>query len=136
MSTSPEDPKDTRRGSIYRQSLLYVFVGVTSAIIELVIFQVLCTSNAVSVGFANVCAMVVSTAYNFTLNGRVTFQAQGNKVLCLIKYLALFLFNICFTTICISLLTSAGVNPVVAKVCMMACVVVWNFILYRRFVFI
>lgn len=121
--------------SIGRQGILYLIVGVSSALIEVVVFQSLYVFGLLSVGMSNVVAVVLSTAYNFMLNGRITFRAQGNKVLSLVKYLMLLLFNICFTTFSISWLVSMGCESLIAKIGTMGCVALWNFVLYRKFVF-
>lgn len=130
-----ERSNDPPASSIGRQGVLYLLVGASSALIEILTFQTLFTLGIFSIEFSNIIAVVVSTIYNFLLNGRVTFKAQGNKFLCLVKYLALFFFNLCFTTIMISWLVSIGWSSLVAKLFTMCCVVLWNFVLYRKFVF-
>lgn len=131
----PTPPPESGKAHLARQGGLYLFVGVTSALIELVLFQALYQFGVLGVELANIVAVVVSTTYNFTLNGRVTFQAQGNKAWCLVKYLILFAFNTTFTTVTIAWLVGAGVSSLVAKLATMCCVVLWNFVLYRKVVF-
>ena len=47
----------------------------------------------------------------------------------------LFLFNTTFSTLTITWLTSLGLYPFIAKILTMACVIMWNFVLYRKFIF-
>lgn len=136
MMNFPSDKDANPNRSIAHQGVLYIFVGVTSALVEVVLFQVLYQFGILSIELSNVVALMVSTSYNFLLNGRVTFQAQGNKAKCLVKYLILFAFNVAFTTMAIAWLVSMGWDSLIAKLATMCCVVLWNFVLYRKVVFV
>ncbi|WP_165251902.1 GtrA family protein [Adlercreutzia sp. ZJ304] len=122
--------------SILRQGALYIFVGVSSALIELILFQLLYHFEILNVELSNIVAVVIATIYNFLLNGTVTFKGTKNPLLSLVKYLLLFAFNLAFTTITISFLVSIGWDSLIAKLITMACVVLWNFVLYRKVVFV
>lgn len=121
--------------TVARQGFFYLVVGITSALIELVLFQVLYRLGICSVEASNIIALVCSTTYNFILNGRVTFKGVRNPAWSLVKYLILFAFNMTFTTFAISWLVGMGWDSLIAKLCTMACVVLWNFVLYRKVVF-
>ena len=84
---------------------------------------------------ANVTAVVVSTVFNFLVNRNVTFKSTSNPLRSLVLYLILFALNTTFSTVAISLLAAHGVYPLVAKVCTMACIVLWNFVLYKKVIF-
>jgi putative flippase GtrA len=120
---------------LLRQGFLYVVVGTSSALIELVLFQVLYTIVGINYAAANITALVTSTAYNFLLNGRITFKGVTNKLWCLVKYLILFAFNTTFTTLAIGFLLGYGWPSLIAKLATMCCVVLWNFVLYRKVIF-
>jgi putative flippase GtrA len=120
---------------LLRQGFFYVVVGTTSALIELVLFQILYSLIGLNYATSNITALTTSTAYNFLLNGRVTFKGVSNKVKCLIKYLILFAFNSTFTTLAIGFLLGLGWHSLIAKLATMCCVVLWNFILYRKVIF-
>lgn len=127
--------KTSARPAIVRQGFFYLVVGCTSALIELVLFQVLYQFGICSVEVSNIIALVTATTYNFILNGRVTFKGVTSPMRSLIKYLILFAFNMTFTTFTISWLVGMGWDSLIAKLCTMACVVLWNFVLYRKVVF-
>lgn len=116
--------------------MLYLGVGAMTAFLELVLFQGLYSSGIVGVAPANVIAVLTSATVNFLVNGNVTFKGLQNPVRSLIKYAILFVFNTIFSTTVISLLVSIGWPSFVAKVLTMLCVVTWNFILYRKVVFV
>lgn len=121
---------------IARQGALYLFVGAATALLELVLFQFLYACGVMDVAPANVTAVLVSTAVNFLVNGNVTFKGTRNPLKSLVKYIILFAFNTVFSTVVISLLVSIGWPSLVAKMLTMLCIVVWNFVLYRKVVFV
>lgn len=117
------------------QAIKYLVVGGSSAVIELVLFQLLSAVFAIPLAAANVTAVVVSTVFNFLVNRNVTFKSTSNPLRSLVLYLILFVLNTTFSTVVISLLAAQGVYPLVAKVCTMACIVLWNFVLYKKVIF-
>ena len=117
------------------QAIKYLIVGGSSAVIELVLFQLLSAVFAIPLAVANVTAVVVSTVFNFLVNRNVTFKSTSNLLRSLVLYLILFALNTTFSTVAISLLAAHGVYPLVAKVCTMACIVLWNFVLYKKIIF-
>ncbi len=119
----------------FAQALRYGAVGITSAAIELVIFQVLSAVVHVALAWSNIIAVVLSTTFNFIASRKLTFKSTANPVRSLVLYLLLFAFNTTFTTTGISLLSSWGVYPLLAKIATMACVVLWNFVLYKKVIF-
>lgn len=123
------------RSKIVLQGIKYLSVGAGTALFEVALFQVLVLCS-LHVAVANVCAVFVSTAANFLLNGKVTFAGASNQRTALIKYLALFAFNTIFSTTVISIGEHLGAPAVLVKVATMCCTVSWNFVLYRRWVFV
>ena len=114
----------------------YLLVGGSSALIELLLFQGLYALMHIDIVAANVCAVVASTAYNFSLNRTITFKSASNPLRSAVKYLLLFAFNTCFTSAAIAYLVGADMPSVAAKLITMACVTIWNFFLYRKVVFV
>ena len=117
------------------QAVSYVGVGAGTALLEIALFQVFLFLG-MHVGVANISAVGVSTVVNFILNGKVTFAKTSNRIISFIKYISLFAFNTAFSTVILSWMTSLGAIPVVVKVITMCCTVSWNFILYRKWVFV
>lgn len=113
----------------------YLFVGGSSAVIELALFQLL-VMMGLALAVANVVAVVIATAYNFLLNRSWSFGHTGGALASLVKYLLLFAFNTCFSTIAISTISPAlGIPAIAVKVVTMGCIVVWNYVLYRSVIF-
>ena len=121
--------------TVISQFIRYGFVGGVSAILELALFQSLCIFTNVGIAQSNIIAVLASTAVNFAMNRSVTFRSTSNPAKSLVLYLMLFLFNTTFSTLTITWLTSLGLYPFIAKILTMACVIMWNFVLYRKFIF-
>ena len=128
------DPQPAPKKTLF-QAIKYLVVGGSSAVIELVLFQLLSAVFAIPLAAANVTAVVVSTVFNFLVNRNVTFKSTSNPLRSLVLYLLLFALNTTFSTAVISLSAAQGVYPLVAKVCTMACIVLWNFVLYKKVIF-
>lgn len=117
------------------QAIKYLVVGGSSAAIELVLFQLFSAGFGVAVAYANIAAVVISTVFNFLVNRNVTFKSTANPARSLVLYLLLFAFNTTFSTTVIAFAASYGVYPLAAKLFTMACIVLWNFVLYRKVIF-
>lgn len=133
-SGAARDPQPAPKKTLF-QAIKYLVVGGSSAVIELVLFQLLSAVFAIPLAAANVTAVVVSTVFNFLVNRNVTFKSTSNPLRSLVLYLLLFALNTTFSTVVISLLAAQGVYPLVAKVFTMACIVLWNFVLYKKIIF-
>lgn len=134
VAAAVRDPQPVPKKTLF-QAIKYLMVGGSSAVIELVLFQLLSAVFAIPLAAANVTAVVVSTVFNFLVNRNVTFKSTSNPLRSLVLYLLLFALNTTFSTVVISLLAAQGVYPLVAKVCTMACIVLWNFVLYKKIIF-
>lgn len=117
------------------QIIAYLAVGGGTALFELVIFSTLYYALAIDPAVANILAVVVATATNFLLNGTVTFKGSSNLVRSVVFYILLFLINTCFSTCTVSYFVGIGVPALGVKLFTMACIVAWNFVLYKKVVF-
>ena len=134
VAANAGNPQPAPKKTLF-QAIKYLMVGGSSAVIELVLFQLISVVFAIPLAAANVTAVVVSTVFNFLVNRNVTFKSTSNPLRSLVLYLLLFALNTTFSTVVISFLAAQGVYPLVAKVCTMACIVLWNFVLYKKIIF-
>lgn len=123
------------QNTLKRQGFFYLVIGVSSALIELLLFQLLYEVLKLPVEPSNVIAVITATTFNFLMNKSVTFKGTSNPLRSLILYLLLFAFNTTFSTLTIRALVGMGVHSFFAKIFTMACIVLWNFVLYRKVVF-
>ncbi|MCL2756660.1 MAG: GtrA family protein [Coriobacteriia bacterium] len=129
---------------LIKQGSRYLIVGFSSVAIELTLFWLLYEligyKTALSfVGLSlvpsNVIAILVATLYNFIMSRKWTFQSTSSLPRSITLYLILFVFNQVFSSTVIVLLVDVGVHSMLAKVITIACIVCWNFVLYRTVVF-
>ena len=118
------------------QILTYVLIGGGTALLELIIFSTFYYVLLLSPAIANIIAVFIATATNFLLNGTVTFQGSSNLIRSAVLYVLLFLFNTCFSTFTISYLVGVGLPALGVKLFTMVCIVVWNYVLYKKVVFV
>ncbi|MDR2672530.1 MAG: GtrA family protein [Coriobacteriales bacterium] len=131
-----EPPRPTLEiASILRQGGRYLIVGFSSALIELVLFFSLHELLAAHIILSNVCAITIATAYNFWLSRTWTFRSVSSLPRSAVLYLLLFVFNQVFSSVTIVWLVGLGLLPILAKLFTMACIVCWNFVLYRQVIF-
>jgi putative flippase GtrA len=117
------------------QILRYIVVGGASALIELLLFLGCYEFMHIAIAYSNVIALVSSTVVNFSLNRQWSFKSSSNLVGSMVKYGILFIFNLGFSTVVVIWLVGFGLPSVFAKAMTMACVVCWNFVLYRKVIF-
>lgn len=132
---TPTESKRESLKALVSQIVRYAFVGGASAAFELVVFQALYALADMGIAPSNIIALVASTAVNFTMNRSLAFKSSANPTRSLVLYLVLFAFNTTFSTLAITWLVSLGLHSAVAKLMTMVCIVMWNFVLYRKVIF-
>lgn len=123
-------------GKTTRQAITYLAVGGGTALLELVAFQGLYTLTPLGVANSNIIAVALATICNFALNGTMTFDNCSNWVRSALLYALLILFNTTFSTVAIGWLIDMGALSLLAKLATMLCIVIWNFFLYKRVIFV
>lgn len=118
-----------------KQILIYLAVGLSTALLEFILFELLFHFTHVGVVFSNIIAVIVATLTNFALNGKVTFKNTSNMLRSGILYLLLFIFNMVFSSTAISIAVEYGIPESVIKLTTMVCIVLWNYVLYKKLVF-
>lgn len=143
MNNSPTAPNKTASAenksdslkALVSQIVRYAFVGGASAAFELIVFQILYALASMGIAPSNTIALVASTVVNFTMNRSLAFKSSANPARSLMLYLVLFAFNTTFSTLAITWLVGLGIHSAVAKLMTMVCIVMWNFVLYRKVIF-
>ena len=143
MNNSPTAPNKTASAenksdslkALVSQIVRYAVVGGASAAFELIVFQILYALAGMGIAPSNTIALVASTVVNFTMNRSLAFKSSANPARSLMLYLVLFAFNTTFSTLAITWLVGLGIHSAVAKLMTMVCIVMWNFVLYRKVIF-
>lgn len=122
----------------------YMSVGVLSFLTEYASFVILIgllSSVGNDVIISQTLSFSLALVVNFLGNKKFTFSDKTGKFVKntanqVTAYLLLASFNLLLTNIIIYVLThSLAVNPLVAKLMVMALVVLWNFAIFNKFIF-
>lgn len=117
------------------QAVKYLFVGGSSAVLELVIFQLLYKCVLLDVVVSNILAIILATIYNFTLNRGFAFRSSTNMARSIALYLVLFCVNSAFSSGMVFLFQENSLPVFFGKIIAMCCTVSWNYYLYRNIIF-
>lgn len=117
------------------QAVKYLFVGGSSAVLELVIFQLLYKCVLLDVVTSNILAIILATIYNFMLNRGFAFRSSTNMVRSIVLYLVLFCVNSAFSSGMVYLFQENTLPVLFGKIIAMCCTVSWNYYLYRNIIF-
>ena len=113
----------------------YVLIGGVLFVTEWLLFVLL--TLVISIAVTNFIAMAVGATVGFLLNGRFAFQNSSNIWRSAALYIVLFFINLAFSTLAIwFLMDTFSISKNIAKFLTMPCIVMWNFILYRKVVFV
>lgn len=120
----------------FAQFRRYVIVGLASFVLEYGLFALCLKGLGWSYLAANTLVYPVVCLVNFALNRQWTFAASGNVLAQALRYLALLAFNLVAGNAVLYLLCDGlGVDALIAKIAVMALIVLWNFGIYKWLVY-
>lgn len=115
----------------------YLVIGITTFLLDFAIYKLLILGFDFNEIPANLTSVLLSLIYNFTMSNFWTFKAgSGNKRKKLVKYSMLASFNYVFNnTLFAYLVSNTEFDDLLLKVFVTGLVVLWNFVLYRSWIF-
>jgi len=118
----------------FRSIWRWALVGVTTAIIDYIIFVLLylVVSNVL---LANFCAGLVSISFNYTAHYFWSFKSQTEHTKVGLKYLINLITFWSISTLLLKALINAGLDPKIAKLIPIPIIAPLSFISLRFFVF-
>ena len=120
-----------------RQLFYYLVVGGLTVIVDVGLLAVLHESYGVPLGLATTVAFCTAVVVNFLLN-RTVMSSQGSRGLTqhALRYVSLVVANYVITLAVVTTAGHVGDRYLVAKVAVVAVSTMWNFLLYRYWVFL
>jgi putative flippase GtrA len=114
----------------------YLVIGGFSVIVDVGLLALLHESFGVSIAIATTAAFGTSLVVNFLLN-RIAMSSSGSRGLTrhALRYASLVVANYVITLVVVTTAASVGGQYLVAKLAVVAASTVWNFLLYRHWVF-
>lgn len=128
------EKKETRKRGL-EQITKYFGVSFTQTFVEFGVFAFL---EVIGLPFriANTVAIACSGTYNFVMNRNITFKASSNFVRSVILFILLYVWNLLFSNMMMSLLPDIlSIQTTVVKVFCMCCQGVWGFLLCKYVIF-
>lgn len=120
---------------IQKQFFKYIFIGASTALIELLLFAFFRRILYVNIKLSNILAVITATVLNFSINKGWTFKSSNRLYRSLLLYIILFVFNTSFSTFTIAFLAQHGVLDICGKLITMILITAWNFVIYRKIIF-
>ena len=114
----------------------YLLVGVVAFALDYAVFWVLWRFATLDYLLANASGMLCGFLLSFVLNRRYVFGTSAASGRVLGRFAAANIVSLAFASLVLSVLVrGVGLPTEGAKVLVSALVPLWNFLLYRRFVF-
>lgn len=114
----------------------YMVSGVVAFLSEYLIFTLLIYLSSHNIVFSNVVSMSTGFIISFLLNRHWSFKSKSNPYIQLFMLFFLFIINLFISTGTIYLLShSIGLTPFISKIAMMIFISLWNFVIYKKYIF-
>lgn len=114
----------------------YLSSGSLGMLSDIGIFAVLIWCCQVNVLIANGVAAILSTLLNYFLQRVWSFKAKNTVASSLLKYFNVWLFNLFFTMFYLFLTVEYwGLNSLWMKISTYAFITIWNYLLYKNYVY-
>lgn len=113
----------------------FLVVGVASFAIDLGLLALLHEVGGVDLWIATPIAFLASLVFNFLVQRKFTFQSEVRAHVSFLKYVALVVFNVVATDVIVNVVAAAGISYAVGKVIATVSTTVWNFLLYKHWIF-
>jgi len=114
----------------------YVIVGVSSVAIDISLLIVCADILSINPTVSVVLSQAIVLTFNFTLNKKWSFGSVGKAHQELVRYLILATWNYVFSVSAMYVGNEQwGIHHVAVRVLSIACMVLWNFALFRFWVY-
>lgn len=121
---------------LYRNAIVrFLLVGGLSFALDLGLLALLHEVFAVALWIATPIAFGVSLVFNFLFQRIFTFRASNRGSISAVKYILLVLVNIIVSDLVVQGFDALGWSYVIGKITATALTTVWNYFLYRHWIF-
>jgi putative flippase GtrA len=138
VSSRPADSPapSVPRQRFHRQLFWYLVVGGLTVVVDIGLLALLHESFGVPLGVATTVAFCTAVVVNFLLN-RTAMSSSGTRGLTqhALRYGSLVVANYVITLVVVTTAGHVGNRYLVAKVAVVAASTLWNFLLYRYWIF-
>ena len=128
--------KDSYR--IYKEIIKFCFSSILSFILDFIlysIFLIVFKTNPYYIQLSNIIARIFSATFNYTLNKKIVFNYNNGIIKSASSYAILAIFILITNTCILTILTSIGINKLVAKVITEVILFIISYTIQHRFIF-
>ncbi len=122
-----------------KQIILFLIVGGTTLLIDLLVTLFCYHVLGLPAYFASAIGFLSGFFFNFPMNKKRVFKHDSDDrfrfVTQIVLYIALSVFNLIVTSFLAELIVMVGIDITIAKVFTTGLIAVWNFIIFRQFIF-
>ena len=122
---------------IYKLFVKFIFAGLSSFLIDIILFWIFSKiiHGKDAILFSTICARVLSSLYNFTVNAKMVFKNKNS--LSFIKYVILCLIQMFVSGFAVEYLAKIiKINVIILKLIVDVILFVVNFVIQRTFIFV
>ena len=122
---------------IYKQFIRYSTVSILSAIVDLTIFTILVHifTGVAYIYAATAIARISSGCFNFFSNRKWSFKSKKNIQFQILKYISLFITQMCVSGFLVNTLSILPINVTIIKIFVDSCIFIVNYIIERRYIY-
>jgi putative flippase GtrA len=134
----PESIKKYLSKALSKQFARYLIAGGTAFATEYLIFLGIFGLTGMSIVISHSLSFLAGLFVSYTLNRQWVFASDSYAKRIsyqMLSYVSLAGFNLIMTNIIINSLVVGGVHPFISKILVMMMVAIWNFLIFRYFIF-
>ncbi len=117
--------------------LKYALTGILALVADYLTFLIMFYVVGAHVAIATIISQSMGLLVSYILNRVWTFNQTDKKPALkqFIKFFTLFIFNTLFSYVVLKILITYGVKAYIAKLIVIACIVTWNYFIYKKLIF-
>lgn len=130
---------------IFKEPINFTIIAILSAILDIGVFTILHSlfsnilitmlSIKIITALSNVLARITSGTFNFFMNKTIAFKIKGNTKKQFIKYIVLFIIQMCMSTLLVSAASNLPINIIVSKIIIDLTIFIVNYFVEKRLIF-
>ncbi|MCC3276866.1 MULTISPECIES: GtrA family protein [unclassified Arthrobacter] len=135
MPQAPRNEQHLSLRILRHRTVKFLAVGGFSFIIDLGLLVLLHEVGNLDLWVATPIAFIVSLVFNFLMQRSFTFRSTHKPLMSLLKYLLLVALNVAATDIIVNWFAGAGLGYSTGKVVSTVATMVWNYFIYKYWIF-
>ena len=137
MNTLTKRIRELIKKPVFKQLIRYLITGFTAFGIEYALYVLLFKWVGIHYVVASVIVYAIVFWFSFIINRIWSFKSKGDIKKQFLQYGLLFCFNLIVSNIFLMQLFTdvMGINPLISPFLKMACVVCWNFLIYKFIIY-